>query len=488
MPPFGDSSTIPGFDVSRAPGSTLEEVISPPVSRKSDPNAHLRGVAPSYDITNTYDWTSVPIGSDYRKEAPSAHITAYQLDYGQLQQFIDGYMNIIVSEDQAEKGGLDPGLAFYKNLYKTTNQIANFNFPFFSDEIRSFTTEYADTFSPISQRGAKFMGASMIEGFGGMGESLIGGTLALGREGQNMGGNAISDRVQTLVDEGTGWMAEKAEKLTGMKMPGLQTVGAPGNYIETPQFYQYGNTDAALDINFVLSNTINGKEGYEKNQIFIKEFTKMNRPRRMGAIGMTFPAIYHIEVPGLRYIQWAFLANFSIGLMGARRKIDNKILPEAFKCNFNFRSLTMEAANFMDKVDDMAPYDTSDAGYLALRKKADDVRAKSLQDEKDANASRARARAEALRRAENRRRAEDEAWKHDANNPNTPFGYRFNYNDPVGTYDAARAEGVGIDDSTPVSELTDISQFTGGPDAGHLPWNSDEFVQAATPAQVGPSE
>ena len=376
--------------------SSVDNLFSSPAPAQVGPtreagiiNTRQQNQLKSYDITNTYDWTSVPTNSDYRKEAPSAMITAYKLEYSQLQQFIDGYINIAVAETEASLNpGLDPGMAFYRNMYKTTEQLASFNFPFFSDDIRSFTTEFADTFSPISQRGAKFMGAKTIMGLGEMGESLIGGTIAGVSQVANMGGNAVSDKIAA----GAKWATEKVEKgyenLTGLKMPGLQTVGAPGSYIETPQFYQYGNTDTNLDINFVLSNTINGKEGYTKNQTFIKEFTKMNRPRRLGAIGMTFPAIYHIEVPGLRYIEWAFLSNFSIGLMGARRKIDNEILPEAFRCQFSFRSLTMEAANFMDKIDTMAPYDATDSGYIALRTRADEARAKTIAEQKKADEKR----------------------------------------------------------------------------------------------------
>jgi len=104
----------------------------------------------------------------------------------------------------------------------------------------------------------------------------------------------------------------------------------------------------------------------------------------MGAIGMTFPAIYHIEVPGLRYIEWAFLSNFTVSLLGARRKIDNEILPEAFRCQFNFRSLTVEVANFVDKIDDIAPYNDEEGGWLSLRALADEARAKSLKEEQEA--------------------------------------------------------------------------------------------------------
>ena len=44
-------------------------------------------------------------------------------------------------------------------------------------------------------------------------------------------------------------------------------------------------------------------KGFKQNIKFIKEFTMMNRPFREGAIAMSFPAIYHIEIPGLRYIE-----------------------------------------------------------------------------------------------------------------------------------------------------------------------------------------
>ena len=351
--------------------------------------------APSYDITNGYDWTSIPHNNKYREEAPSAYVTAYELEYGQLQQFIDGYINIATSATEASLNpGEDPGMIFYRNLYKSAKPKANFNFPFFSDDIRSFTTEFTDSFSKISQRGAKFVGAKKIMGFGEMGESLIGGGIAAGRELANMGGNAVSDKIGEYANLGSEKISKGFEDLTGLKMPGLQTVGAPGSYIETPQFYQYSNTDSALEINFVLSNTIN-KEGYEQNQSFITEFTKMNRPKRLGPIGVTFPAIYHIEVPGLRYIEWAFLNSFNIGLLGTRRKIGNKILPEAFRCQFSFRSLTVEAANFMDQVDNIGPYDDSDTGYLTLRNRADEARKKSLKDQKKAAAESKAAREKA---------------------------------------------------------------------------------------------
>jgi len=71
---------------------------------------------------------------------------------------------------------------------------------------------------------------------------------------------------------------------------------------------------------------------------------------RMCPLGMTFPAIYHIEVPGLRYIEWASLDNFGVSMLGQRRKVDGVIVPEAYVINLSFTSLTIEAANFMTMV------------------------------------------------------------------------------------------------------------------------------------------
>jgi hypothetical protein len=68
-----------------------------------------------------------------RAEAPSAYITAYELQYSQLRSFVDGYMNILSPQNNAGTYGnsKNPGLDFYKGLYTVKNNaIARLNFPF----------------------------------------------------------------------------------------------------------------------------------------------------------------------------------------------------------------------------------------------------------------------------------------------------------------------------------------------------------------------
>ena len=364
-----------------------------------------------YDIVNDYDWTTAPAGSKLRSQTPNAYVTAYKMEFSQLQQFIDGYINIASSSARAEKLGNNPGLQFYKDMYSSGSVLADINFPFFDDNIRGFTSEYENTFSPISERAGTFLFGDRIEKLGGAAENLIGGTIAGGRELGNLGGNAMAEKVAGGVGA-FGQMAGGAfEKLTGKKLPGLQTVGAPGSYIETPKFYQYSNTDEGINIEFVLSNTLNdyrGNKGFKQNLKFIKEFTMMNRPYRYGPIEMTFPAIYHLEIPGLRYIEWAYLENFGVKLIGARRRIGKNIIPEAYGFNFQFKSLTIEAANFVQMTDRVEGFDEGDANYRALRKEADkDSAAREAQKKKELKEQ--QERLEAAKAAEDKRKAEEEA-------------------------------------------------------------------------------
>ena len=306
-----------------------------------------------YDIVKEYDWTSVPRTSDLRNEAPSAYITAYELKYSQLRSFVDGYMNILSPQNNSGSyaNSKNPGLDFYKGLYTVKDgPIARLNFPFFEDSFRSFSTEFADTFSPISQRGAQMFGGQAIQGLGGAAESLAGGGLAAVNALASFGdtGNGGDQTLADKVAKTASGVATGVAKTLGLN-PGRQTIGTPGSYIETPKFYQYSNTDNGLQIGFTLSNTLED-DSIDKNFKFICDFTKMNRPYRYGPIGMDFPAIYNLVVPGLRYIQWAFLENFEVSMLGNRRKIGSRVIPEAYVCNFTFRSLTVEPANFMEEL------------------------------------------------------------------------------------------------------------------------------------------
>ena len=336
-----------------------------------------------FDIVNKYAWTTVAKNSQLRAEAPNAFVTGYELDKSQFQQFIEGYLNIgaQIIKESSGASNWDPGRLFYKNLYKpSTDSKISFNFPYFDNNIRSFSNNFDDTFSKVSSRGAQF-GGSFGSAFRSTEQEAIGIAAAAGQSTgllRSVAEAAGPGNMQNVINS----VGDFTAAATGGSQSGMT-----GTYIETPKFYQYENTDAPLAVRFILANTIDEGDA-EANLKFIRRFTEINRPKRHGPIEMSFPYIYHIEVPCQRYIEWAFLQDLQIELLGTKRKIQNRgggctIVPEAYGCTFQFKSLTVEAANFMaddllcgdncafeDYIDKQATSDTESEVQLRAQKKA----------------------------------------------------------------------------------------------------------------------
>ena len=304
----------------------------------------------TYNVVKEYPWTSVPNGSGLRKEAPRAEVTSFELTQSQLRAFVSGYMNVFNENKNND------ATKFIDELYQVKEGTeTEYIFPFFEDTFRGFTNDYADTFSQISQRGAQMMGAELVQKAGNiMGEAGFGGLSLLQQQGNQKAQQFVEGGFNQLNKYGKKAAAWSNENLGmdfsfNMNIPQFPNPGEfPGSYIETPKFYQYAQTDGGVTINFVLANTINDGD-IEKNQKLIKTIIEEARPRRDTAIAMSFPRIYEITIPGLRYIRWASLANASFNLVGQRRIIDGRIVPEAYAMSLTFNSLTIETANFLEE-------------------------------------------------------------------------------------------------------------------------------------------
>ena len=48
-------------------------------------------------------------------------------------------------------------------------------------------------------------------------------------------------------------------------------------------------------------------------------------------------------------MRWAYLANAAFNLLGQRRQVGNKIVPEAYGISLVYNSLTIEVANFIER-------------------------------------------------------------------------------------------------------------------------------------------
>lgn len=256
------------------------------------------------------DWTS----ASNKEDCPAVILQGGRLDGSQLKNSIRGAINAITAgAGSAADGG------YIKNLYKLQDsggEISTFRLPFFNTTYNSFTNQFADAFSQISQRGNNIWGADIADSL-----------------------NNIAANVRV-------GMSQSWEALTTVGYLG-KTTGPPGTYIQTPMFWQAANTAAPLMVKFVLSNTVS-EGGAAANLKAINTFSKVNKAKRDGGgIKIDYPMVYQIELPGHRYMRWGYCSSFNVGMLGFRKETDDVIVPEAYSCEFGFTSLTLEDADML---------------------------------------------------------------------------------------------------------------------------------------------
>ena len=253
-----------------------------------------------FNIVRDYDWTTIPRGSGYRNRAPRIYLKSYKIKSSATLNRIAGYQQALVATDVDK---------FYDQLYGNVAEPEDiFRIPFLGDSVRSFSNEYGDTFQ------SAFLGQ--------VDSVLMGGAKFLGAARE-----VLSEVKASITGEGK---------------------SNPGSYIETPKLYEYANNDAPLEVSFILDNTLNSDNS--KNTELVEKLTRINRPRRENSIIMEPPRIYEVKLAGIRYIRWASCSSFSVKLLGAKRMIDGKIIPEGYQIDMSFTSLTTEVSNFMDKI------------------------------------------------------------------------------------------------------------------------------------------
>jgi hypothetical protein len=273
-------------------------------------------------VHSEYDWTSIPRNSPYRDTAPYIKVISYKVTSSAALNRLRSYLSLLDTDVNG----------FYENLYNNTVQSNTYFFPYFGDNVRSFSNEFGDTFQNSVLGSVDSMINKLAE------ETAIFSEAKVLENMKNLGTNAYDMGKKALGGSFSGSFNDLTK--------GMST--APGSYIETPKMYVYAQNDSSLDVSFPLYNTINS-DAWEKNYNLIDELVTINRPKRLTPITMEQPYLYEIVLPGIRYMRWAFCSSFSINLLGSRRIINDKIIPDGYQVNMSFTSLTTEVSNFMDK-------------------------------------------------------------------------------------------------------------------------------------------
>jgi len=252
------------------------------------------------DVVGNYDWTSMPKGSGIRKQAPKVIVHAYKINSSESLNRIVSYIKASSQSNPEE---------YYKALYSGNSEYEKtYRFPLLTDAIRSFSNTYGDTFK------SEFVGQV---------DSFFNSMFSFGSEMGSIGTSIMS------------------------KMGG-DVEAMPGSNVETPKLYQYDESDAPLEVSFILNNTINNS--WKKNHDLVMELTRINRPERITYTFMRPPRIYKVKVPGVRFMEWASCASFSVQLLGTKRELEGILVPEGYLISMSFAPLTIEVNNFLKKV------------------------------------------------------------------------------------------------------------------------------------------
>lgn len=247
----------------------------------------------SFNIVNNqqYKWTLVN-GSYVTQEAPRIYAKTFKVDQNQIVDAVKTWASL-ASRD---------GTNYYDKMHSAKLQDT-WVFPFFSDEVRSFTNDWGDTYVG-STNGSQIAGSEFV----GNAKTLASNILA-----------TIGAANATLQNK-------------------------PGSLFEPPKFYQYATNDSAVTLEFSLINT-DGPSDYKNNYDLVKKLITENRMTREGGFIAKPPVLWSVTIPGYRAIRWAS-CNVDISLLGKRVYKDNNIIPEGYRVRLTFNSLYTEPSNY----------------------------------------------------------------------------------------------------------------------------------------------
>lgn len=189
--------------------------------------------------------------------------------------------------------------------------------------------------------------------------------------GPQSNGGALHNTLEEWVKT-SGILGGFAEQINELKsigdlLTGRGEIGDEGIYIEKPQYFQYSSNDESLTVNFVLYNTIKHPSDpavpWQKNYQFIKNFALKNLPYKISFFSYQTPALYEVQVPGIKYFPISFISNFSATNLGVAHYLDLNgypvLVPEAWNVSITFQSLLSSSANILQSAFGRGPIVTA---------------------------------------------------------------------------------------------------------------------------------
>ncbi len=140
---------------------------------------------------------------------------------------------------------------------------------------------------------------------------------------------------------------------------GAINIMEPGTYIERPKFYQFPSDGERFSVKFPLLNT--GHATYAdviRNWQVVFLLIYQNRPSRFTRDLIEPPVIYELELPGQKYMPFAYITNLEVQFLGSRRIMQipykdlngintiTTIIPDGYLIDITFQGLVGDSRNF----------------------------------------------------------------------------------------------------------------------------------------------
>jgi hypothetical protein len=220
-----------------------------------------------------------------------------------------GNSSILNSSDQV--------LKVYNGIYITEPTGWNYKLPYFQDRHTGISNNFSDENQGIGQ-----------------------GPLSLG----------ASDLVEGMAEATKG-------------AAGAVNMFQPGTFIERPKFYQFPSNGETFNVKFPLINT--GHATFDdviRNWQFVFLLIYQNRPSRFTRDLIEPPVIYELELPGQKYMPFAYISKLEVQFLGSRRIMDipyidesglgqssstiTTIIPDGYLIDIDFQGLVGDSRNF----------------------------------------------------------------------------------------------------------------------------------------------
>lgn len=121
---------------------------------------------------------------------------------------------------------------------------------------------------------------------------------------------------------------------------------APGTYINQPRVWS-GSQDATYMVKFLLFNTL-AVADIKRNAILKRRLQMSTLHDQQSVIMASPPALFEVEIPGVRYSPAAVISNLAVNNVGQINYIDGVNVPDAYEIQITITELITESRQILN--------------------------------------------------------------------------------------------------------------------------------------------